>query len=70
MLSVKPIRGLCKDAVQKAESGRPGTLTGRAPVASTLWAQHVGDRGDGRWCAHRRCLRAPQTAAQQVRLHT
>jgi transketolase len=38
-LSVNTIRGLCMDAVQKANSGHPGTPMGIAPVAYTLW-QH------------------------------
>jgi transketolase len=36
-LSVNTIRGLCMDAVQKANSGHPGTPMGIAPVAYTLW---------------------------------
>jgi transketolase len=38
-LSINTIRGLCMDAVQKANSGHPGTPMGIAPVAYTLW-QH------------------------------
>ena len=38
-LSVNTIRGLCMDAVQKANSGHPGTPMGIAPVAYMLW-QH------------------------------
>jgi Transketolase, thiamine diphosphate binding domain len=33
MLSVNTIRGLCMDAIQRAESGHPGTPMGIAPVA-------------------------------------
>ncbi|HLN16929.1 MAG TPA: transketolase [Acidimicrobiales bacterium] len=36
-LSVNTIRGLCMDAVQKANSGHPGTPMDIAPVAYTLW---------------------------------
>jgi transketolase len=36
-LSINTIRGLCMDAVQKANSGHPGTPMGIAPVAYTLW---------------------------------
>ncbi|MFE3325398.1 transketolase [Streptomyces sp. NPDC059176] len=40
-LSVNTIRGLCMDAVQKAESGHPGTPMGIAPVAYTLWQRFL-----------------------------
>ncbi|MGW3565887.1 transketolase-like TK C-terminal-containing protein [Streptomyces sp. NPDC000941] len=36
-LSVNPIRRLGMDAIRKAESGRPGTARGMAPVALPLW---------------------------------
>src|SRR4051812_30087959 len=36
-LSINTIRGLCMDAVQRAESGHPGTPMGIAPVAYALW---------------------------------
>jgi len=36
-LSVNTIRGLCMDAVQRANSGHPGTPMGIAPVAYALW---------------------------------
>ncbi len=36
-LAVNTIRGLCMDAIQKAESGHPGTPMGIAPVAYELW---------------------------------
>ncbi len=36
-LSINTIRGLCMDAVQKANSGHPGTPMGIAPVAYALW---------------------------------
>jgi len=36
-LAINTIRGLCMDAVQKANSGHPGTPMGIAPVAYTLW---------------------------------
>jgi len=41
MLSINTIRGLCMDAVQKANSGHPGTPMGIAPVAYTLWQQFL-----------------------------
>ncbi|MCX4821480.1 transketolase [Streptomyces sp. NBC_01142] len=40
-LSVNTIRGLCMDAVQKAQSGHPGTPMGIAPVAYTLWQRFL-----------------------------
>jgi transketolase len=40
-LSVNTIRGLCMDAVQKANSGHPGTPMGIAPVAYTLWQRFL-----------------------------
>jgi transketolase len=36
-LAVNTIRGLCMDAIQKAESGHPGTPMDIAPVAYELW---------------------------------
>ena len=36
-LSINTIRTLCMDAVQKANSGHPGTPMGMAPVAYCLW---------------------------------
>jgi transketolase len=40
-LCVNTIRGLCMDAVQKANSGHPGTPMGIAPVAYTLWQRYL-----------------------------
>ncbi|MBT2388283.1 transketolase [Streptomyces sp. ISL-1] len=40
-LSVNTVRGLCMDAVQKAQSGHPGTPMGIAPVAYTLWQRFL-----------------------------
>jgi transketolase len=36
-LCINTIRGLCMDAVEKANSGHPGTPMGVAPVAYALW---------------------------------
>jgi transketolase len=41
LLSVNTIRGLCMDAIQKANSGHPGTPMGIAPVAYTLWQRFL-----------------------------
>jgi transketolase len=49
-VSINTIRGLCMDAVQKAESGHPGTPMGIAPVAYTLWQEFLRfDPGDPIW---------------------
>ncbi|CAM5260780.1 hypothetical protein SANTM175S_02120 [Streptomyces antimycoticus] len=55
-LSVNTIRGLCMDAVQKANSGHPGTPMGMAPVAYTLWQRFL--RFDPADLAEPRPLRA------------
>jgi transketolase len=49
-LSINTIRGLCMDAVQKANSGHPGTPMGIAPVAYTLWQNYLRfDPSDPIW---------------------
>jgi transketolase len=49
-LSVNTIRGLCLDAIQKANSGHPGTPLGMAPVTYTLWQQFLRfDPADPIW---------------------
>jgi transketolase len=49
-LSVNTIRGLSMDAVQKANSGHPGTPMGIAPVAYTLWQRFLRfDPSDPIW---------------------
>ncbi|WP_238009314.1 transketolase [Dactylosporangium sp. AC04546] len=49
-LSVNTIRGLCMDAIQKAESGHPGTPMGIAPVAYSLWQRYLRfDPADPIW---------------------
>jgi transketolase len=49
-LSINTIRGLCMDAVQKANSGHPGTPMGIAPVAYTLWQRFLRfDPNDPIW---------------------
>ena len=49
-LAINTIRTLAMDAVQKANSGHPGTPMGMAPVAYTLW-QHAlrYDPADPHW---------------------
>jgi len=49
-LAVNTIRGLCMDAVQKADSGHPGTPMDIAPVAYTLWQRFLRfDPSDPIW---------------------
>jgi transketolase len=49
-LAINTIRGLSMDAVQKANSGHPGTPMGIAPVAYTLWQRFLGfDPADPIW---------------------
>ncbi len=49
-LAVNTIRGLSMDAVQKANSGHPGTPMGIAPVAYTLWQRFLRfDPADPIW---------------------
>jgi transketolase len=49
-LAVNTIRGLCMDAIQKAESGHPGTPMGIAPVAYELWQRMLRfDPSDPIW---------------------
>ena len=40
-VAINTIRGLCMDAIQKANSGHPGTPMGVAPVAYTLWQRFL-----------------------------
>src|SRR6202166_1461051 len=40
-LSINTIRTLSMDAVQKANSGHPGTPMAMAPVVYTLWQRHL-----------------------------
>jgi transketolase len=49
-LCVNTIRGLCMDAIERANSGHPGTPLGMAPVAYTLWQRYLRfDPGDPIW---------------------
>src|ERR1700733_6656528 len=40
-LAINTIRTLSMDAVQAANSGNPGTPMGMAPVAYTIWQNHL-----------------------------
>ena len=54
-LAINTIRTLAMDAVQKAKSGHPGTPMGLAPVAYTLWQNHLRyDPADPSWPARDR----------------
>jgi transketolase len=49
-LAINTVRALCMDAIQKANSGHPGTPMGVAPVAYTLWQRFLRfDPGDPIW---------------------
>ncbi len=49
-IAINTIRGLCMDAVQKANSGHPGTPMDIAPVAYTLWQRFLRfDPADPIW---------------------
>src|SRR6516165_4955825 len=49
-VAINTIRALCMDAIQKANSGHPGTPIGVAPVAYTLWQRFLRfDPGDPIW---------------------
>ncbi len=49
-VAINTIRALCMDAIQRADSGHPGTPMGVAPVAYTLWQRFLRfDPGDPVW---------------------
>ena len=49
-LCINTIRTLCIDAIQKAQSGHPGTPMGMAPVAYCLWQRFLRfDPSDPIW---------------------
>ncbi len=49
-LCINTMRTLAMDAVQKANSGHPGTPMALAPVAYTLWQNHLNfDPADANW---------------------
>ena len=48
--AVDALRVLSADMVQKANSGHPGMPLGAAPIAYTLWANHMNfDVKDTKW---------------------
>ena len=50
LLCINTIRTLAMDAVQKANSGHPGTPMGMAPVAYTVWQNFLNyDPADANW---------------------
>ncbi len=50
IVAINTIRALCMDAIQKANSGHPGTPMDIAPVAYTLWQRFLRfDPGDPIW---------------------
>ena len=50
LLCINTIRTLAMDAVQKANSGHPGTPMALAPVAYTLWQHYLNyDPADANW---------------------
>src|SRR5881296_4780611 len=50
LLAINTIRTLSMDAVQKAESGHPGTPMALAPLAYKLFTQHLKhDPSDPKW---------------------
>lgn len=48
-LSVKSIRFLAAETVEKAKSGHPGLAIDAAPMAYTLWKQMKHNPKDPRW---------------------
>ncbi|OHU99229.1 transketolase [Mycobacterium talmoniae] len=49
-VAINTIRALCMDAIQRANSGHPGTPMGVAPVAYTLWQRFLRfDPADPIW---------------------
>ena len=57
-LCINTIRTLSMDAVQKANSGHPGTPMALAPVAYHLWQNHLRYDPDEPSVAESRSLRA------------
>jgi transketolase len=49
-VAINTVRGLCMDAIQRANSGHPGTPLGVAPVAYTQWQRFLRfDPADPTW---------------------
>jgi len=62
LLSINTIRTLSIDAVQKANSGHPGTPMGMAPVVYALWQETSPVRSGRSGVAEPRPLRAGRPA--------
>ena len=62
--AINSIRTLAMDAVQKANSGHPGTPVSLAPLAYTLWQKFLNfDPANPIWVARRLiCLSASRIA--------
>lgn len=59
-LSINTIRTLSIDAIQKANSGHPGLPMGAAPMAYTLWQEHLKhDPSDPSWPDRDRFVLSP-----------
>ena len=58
LLAINTVRTLSMDAVQKAESGHPGTPMALAPLAYVLFTRHMQARPGRSALAESRPLRA------------
>jgi transketolase len=59
-LGINVIRGLAMDAVQKANSGHPGTAMALAPLAHVLWTRIMSyDAGEPTWANRDRFVLSP-----------
>src|SRR5678809_26362 len=63
-LCINAIRVLAMDAVQKADSGHPGTPMALAPLAYVLWGRHLRyNPRDPRWLNQDRFILPPGHAS-------
>lgn len=66
-LCVNTIRFLAVDAVQKANSGHPGTPLGAAPMAYVLWDRFLKHNpGEPRWPDRDRFILSPGHASAML----